>query len=352
MVQTANFGLPRLGVARALEAAAEAYRNGEIDAAALRQAGAELRARHWRLQKDAGIDIVPSNDFSFCDRVLDMSIMAGLVGSDASAKTERPWFDTAERYVVPEFHADQEFRVASSKAIDEFNEAAALGIPTRPVLIGPVTYLSLGTSMCGAFDPIALLDRLLPVYVQVLAQLDDAGADWVQIDEPVLGGVLTAARRTAFRRAYGLLSTIGIKILVATYCGGLGANLDVVAELPIDGLHVDLVSAPRELDDVLSLWPVDRVLSLGVVDGRNAGRADLTGALAAIDIAANARGRDRLQIAPSCPLIYAPADADLDAARDPELAPWLAYAKQKLAEVIAFKDAATCSTCPAARAYC
>ena len=352
MVQTANFGLPRLAVARALEAATEAYRNGEIDAAALRQAGAELRARHWRLQKDAGIDIVPSNDFSFCDRVLDMSIMAGLVGSDASAKTERPWFDTAERYVVPEFHADQEFRLASCKAIDEFNEAAALGIPTRPVLIGPVTYLSLGKAFDGAFDPIALLDRLLPVYVQVLAHLDDVGADWVQIDEPVLSGALTAAQRTAFRRAYGLLSTIGIKILVATYFGGLGANLDVVAELPIDGLHVDLVSAPREIDDVLSLWPVDRVLSLGVIDGRNAECADLAGALAVIDIAASARDRDRLQIAPSCPLIYAPADLDLDAARDPELAPWLAYAKQKLAEVIALKQAVAHGKCPAARAYC
>lgn len=328
MVQAADLGFSRACLRSELRKATEAYWKGEIDYAARRKAGGELRARHWMLQGEAGIDVIPSNDFSFYDHVLDMTAMVGAVpprfrkarvkngiavacvhrtasayammadvaessadqaalvdfetyfamarGTDAAPAMEiATWFDTTYQYIVPEFQVDQEFHLASRKAIDEFNEAKALGIHTRPMLIGPVTYLSLGKVEGGGFDPIELLDKLLPVYVQVLAQLDDAGADWVQLDEPVLALHLTEAQRNAFKLAYGTLSTIGVKILLATYPGKLGDNLNAVADLPIDGLRIDLVCAPDELDLALTRWPTDRMLSLGGIDGRNIWRGSL-----------------------------------------------------------------------------
>jgi 5-methyltetrahydropteroyltriglutamate--homocysteine methyltransferase len=404
MVQAANLGFPRIGLKRELKKATEAYWKGEIDYAALRKAGADLRARHWILQKDAGIDVIPSNDFSFYDHILDMTAMVGAVpprfrklkgqngmavacahrtasayammadvaessadqaalvdfetyfamarGTDAAPAMEMTkWFNTNYHYIVPEFHVDQEFHLASHKAIDEFKEAKALGIQTRPVLIGPVTYLALGKAKDGVFDPIELLDKLLPVYVQILAQLDDAGAGWVQLDEPILALDLTDAQRNAFKLAYGTLSTVGIKILLAAYFGELGENLDAVAELPVDGLHIDLVRAPHQLDGALIRWPADRMLSLGLVDGRNVWRANLDEALSAIETAIGARGSESLQIAPSCSLIHSPVDLSSEHLIDAELKSWLAYAKQKLDEVAALKTAVTQSRSAAEVAF-
>ena len=406
MIQAANLGFPRIGLKRELKKATEAYWKGEIDYTALRSVGVELRARHWTLQKEAGIDVIPSNDFSFYDHMLDMSAMVGAIPprfrSPGSSKAQTPgapahrtasayavmadvaelsagdasasvdfdtyfamargsdvapamemtkWFDTNYHYIVPEFHAEQEFRLSSRKAIDEFKEAKALGIHTRPVLIGPITYLTLGKVKDADFDELALLHKILPVYVQILAQLDEAGADWVQLDEPVLTLDLSDAHREAFKVAYGTLSTVGVRILVATYFGELADNLKFLADLPIDGLHVDLVRAPHQLDLVLRRWPSNLLLSLGVIDGRNIWRANLDKALAHIEVAIAARGRDALQIAPSCSLIHSPVDLDLEQKLDAELKSWLAYARQKLLEVATLKTAANRGKLAAPQAF-
>ena len=402
MIQAANLGFPRIGIKRELKKATESYWKGEIDYAALRNAGAELRRRHWEVQKAAGIDVIPSNDFSFYDQMLDTVAMVGAIpprfrapqegvrvaathqtasayavmadvaelsgndatsvdfetyfamarGSDAAPAMEMTkWFDTNYHYIVPEFHEGQTFRLASTKALDEFNEAKALGIHTRPVLIGPVTFLSLGKAKDSNLDPLSLLDGLLPIYAEVLASLAAAGADWVQIDEPILALDLKDSQKAALAAAYAALASAGVKILIATYFDGLRSNLDVVRGLPVDGLHVDLVRAPQQLDEVLEVWPWERVLSLGVIDGRNIWRADLEKAFEKVAKAIAARGKGGVQIAPSCSLIHAPVDLDAEQRLDAELKSWLAYARQKLIEVAALTTAATKCKDAAAQAF-
>lgn len=356
-----TLGFPPLGAARELKRATEGYWSGKTTRDSLLATGAELRSRHWRLQREAGIDFPASNDFSLYDRVLDTSALVGAVparygwkgstvdldtyfamargvqggGKDVTAMEMTKWFDTNYHYIVPEFTEDQTFRLSSSKPVDEFTEAKKLGIATKPVLIGPVTYLLLGKTKREGFDRTSLLDRLLPVYADAIQQLASAGAQWVQIDEPCLALDRTAAEREAFRTAYGFLAerTGGAKLLLATYFAGLADNLSMALALPTHGLHVDLVRAPEQLDALLEQWPKGRVLSLGVVDGRNVWRADLDGALKRLERAVSRIGGDAVWVAPSCSLLHVPLDLDLETKLDPEILPWLAFAKQKLGEV-------------------
>ncbi|MPY69109.1 MAG: 5-methyltetrahydropteroyltriglutamate--homocysteine S-methyltransferase [Alphaproteobacteria bacterium] len=363
MTQSANLGYPRIGRRRELKKVTEAYWKGDVDAISLLDAAAGLRARHWRTQKDAGIGIVPSNDFSFYDQVLDMTAILGAVPTrfgheggrvaldtyfgmargtpDASAMEMTKWFDTNYHYIVPEIGPDQRFSLSSLKPVEEFREAQALGIHTRPVLIGPVTYLLLAKPTEAGFEPLALLDRVLPLYAELLARLSVAGADWVQMDEPALALDLTDDRCAAFDAAYRSLSTATPRIMLTTYFGALGDNLETAAGLPVDGLHVDLVRAPGQLEAALHALPADRVLSLGVVDGRNVWRCNLSGAFERIEQAIAARGPERLQIAPSCSLLHVPQDLGSETGLDDELRSWLAFADQKLAEVAALATAAT-----------
>ena len=384
MTKSANLGFPRIGAKRELKKATESYWKGAIDAAALLAAGAELRARHWKLQRDAGIDIIPSNDFSFYDQMHDMSATVGAVPPRFLASVEVPpthpngsargameaaangeghaaldlyfamargsktapamemtkWFDTNYHYIVPEFHKGQAFRLSSRKAVDEFKEAKALGIHTRPVLIGPVTYLVLGKAKSEGLDPLSLLEALLPVYAELLTELKEAGADWVQMDEPILALDLSQPQRRALRLAYKHLAPKAPKIMLASYFDGYGDNISVAADLDVAGHHADLVRGGKELDKLLTALPADRVLSLGVVDGRNVWRANLSSAFEIIETAAKARGADMLQIAPSCSLIHAPVDLDQETKLDPELKSWMAFAKQKLGEVAQLATAA------------
>jgi 5-methyltetrahydropteroyltriglutamate--homocysteine methyltransferase len=385
MIQAANLGFPRIGIKRELKQATEAYWNGSIDASALLATAAELRARHWKLQRDAGIAVIPSNDFSFYDQMLDMTAAAGAVPlrflddqsarpthangtaraameevaggaghpeldlyfamargtKDAPAMEMTKWFDTNYHYIVPELHKGQTFGLSSRKAIDEVKEAKALGIDTRPVLIGPVTYLMLGKVKGEEFDPASLLDALLPVYAQLLGGLKSAGAEWVQLDEPVLSLDLSQAQKRALRLAYRQLALSAPKIMLTSYFGEYGDNLSVAAELPVAGYHADLIRGRGELDRLLKALPADRALSLGVVDGRNIWRTNLQGAFDLIEKALAARGGDVLQIAPSCSLIHAPVDLDAETKLDAELKGWMAFAKQKLGEVATLAAAAT-----------
>ncbi|MFC3072204.1 5-methyltetrahydropteroyltriglutamate--homocysteine S-methyltransferase [Shinella pollutisoli] len=370
-IQTANLGFPRIGRHRELKFALEAYWSGKADRASLLDAAKRLRAENWRLQREKGIDVIPSNDFSLYDQVLDTAVMVGAVpaaygwtggpvdldtyfamargatgagaacghahhggGHGVPALEMTKWFDTNYHYLVPELSADLTFALTENRPLEAFLEARALGIHTRPVLLGPVTFLKLGKTRDGS-DPLALLDRLLPVYARILRELSEAGADWVQVDEPALVLDLSGAERDALRRAYAGLAQAapGLRLLVATYFGRLGDNLDTALSLPVAGLHVDLVRAPDELDAVVAKAPDGLLLSLGVIDGRNVWRADLAALARRLAPAIARRGAGKLQIAPSCSLLHVPIDTALETALDDELRSWLAFATQKLEEI-------------------
>ncbi|KKB76379.1 5-methyltetrahydropteroyltriglutamate--homocysteine methyltransferase [Devosia limi DSM 17137] len=359
MTRSSNLGFPRIGAHRELKKALERYWQGESDAARLLAIAAELRARHWQLQRDKGIEVIPSNDFSLYDQVLDLTAVLGAVpprfagekaGLDtyfamargtaaAPAMEMTKWFDTNYHFIVPEFHAGQRFALSARKPIDEFLEARALGIHTRPVLIGPVTYLSLGKAKDAELAPLDLLDQLLPAYGQLLAELKAAGADWVQIDEPVLALDLSDAQRAAFAKAYAALAPLAPSIMLTSYFEGLGDNAELATSLPVAGLHIDLVRAPEQLPVVLKALPADKVLSIGIVDGRNIWRTDLARQSAVVDAAWSVLGPERLEIAPSCSLLHSPVDLAGETGIDTELKSWLAFATQKLEEVVALTTA-------------
>ncbi|HTI05251.1 MAG TPA: 5-methyltetrahydropteroyltriglutamate--homocysteine S-methyltransferase [Gemmatimonadales bacterium] len=367
MTIASNLGFPPLGAARELKRATEGYWSGKVSRAQLLATGAELRRRHWQLQRDIGIERIPANDFSFYDRMLDTCAMVGAVpprygwngkwmdadtyfamargsqgkGRDVTAMEMTKWFDTNYHYIVPELERGQRFRMASAKPANEYREAKALGIDATTVLIGPLTFLLLAKTKGATFDRLSLLDALLPVYGDVLDSLAAAGATWVQLDEPCLALDRSDKERAAYVRAYTQLAkrTGGgkLQLMVATYFAGLDDNLATALALPVQGLHVDLVRAPGQLDALLAKWPKGggRVLSAGVIDGRNVWRADLEKQRALLDKASAKVGKDNLWVAPSCSLLHTPLDLDLETKLDPELKTWLAFAKQKLVEVVA-----------------
>nr|WP_245344855.1 5-methyltetrahydropteroyltriglutamate--homocysteine S-methyltransferase [Asticcacaulis solisilvae] len=372
-------GTPRIGLRRELKTALENFWAGKSDAAALHQAARALRAVNWGRQEARGVAILPSNDFSLYDHVLDTSVMVGAiparygwqggnVGLDTYFAMARgsnghlegcgagctvrhsggipalemtKWFDTNYHYMVPEFTADQRFVLTSQKPVDEFLEAKAFGYRTRPVLLGPVTYLRLGKSEDG--NPIVLIDRLIPVYVELLKRLRDAGAEWVQIDEPALALDSDIATSAALQKAYATFAheVPGLKLLVASYFGGLEDNLDIAVALPIAGLHIDLVRASDQFETVLAKAPKDLVLSLGVIDGRNIWRADLARNLDWLEPVIATHGRDRFQLAPSCSLLHTPIDLDQEEALDGDVRSWLAFSVQKMSELDTLSKALT-----------
>ncbi len=372
----ATLGTPRIGPRRELKFALESFWAGTSSEQTLLEAAAALRAANWARQKSHGVTVIPSNDFSLYDQVLDTSVMVGAIpeiygwkggavplatyfamargaqgnhqeascghahhGSDhghgAPAQEMTKWFDTNYHYMVPEFHKDQVFRLASRKPIEEYDEARSLGYQTRPVLVGPVTYLKLGKSADAGFSPLTLLDRLIPVYVEVLQELAKRGAEWVQIDEPCLALDLDDAARAALRHAYAEIAANvpDLKVMLATYFGALGDNLDTALALPVAGLHVDAVRAPQQLDAVIANAPKNLVLSLGVIDGRNVWRADLAAVLDRLEGAVAKIGKERVQIAPSCSLLHVPIDLGQEDALDADVKSWLAFAVQKIGEL-------------------
>src|SRR5690348_14682485 len=298
-VLSSNLGFPRIGAHRELKSALEKYWSGAVTAEALSITTASLRARHWFVQQKAGIGHIPSNDFSLYDQMLDLIAMLGAVPErfghrggpvglelyfamargtkDAPAMEMTKWFDTNYHYFVPELSAGMRFDLSTTKPLDEYKEARFLGVATRPVLIGPVTFLKLARMVDGS-DRWALLPRILPLYAEIIGALAAAGADWIQIDEPVLVADLDEDTRHAFRKAYDALAAAPANLLIATYFGALGDNIGCLASLPVRGVHIDLVRAPEQLEAVCSALPRDRLLSLGLVDGRNIWKTALTDA--------------------------------------------------------------------------
>ncbi|MEP9404097.1 5-methyltetrahydropteroyltriglutamate--homocysteine S-methyltransferase [Sphingomonas sp. VNH70] len=361
-VTIATLGFPRIGARRELKFALESHWSGKTTATELAYAAADLRRTHWTRQRDLGVDWVPSGDFSLYDHVLDTSVMLGAIPAryrdagdglatyfamargtgnggtcahgDVTACEMTKWFDTNYHYMVPELTADQRFVLDPAKPLGDFREAQGQGIATRPVLLGPVTWLALAKGR--GVDPLDHLDAVLACYVDLLAALAQAGAEWVQIDEPLLVLDLTERQRAAFTRAYARLSRAGPKLMLATYFGGLEDNLSLAAALPVAGLHVDLVRAPEQLDAVLAAAPRDLLLSLGVIDGRNVWRADLDAVLERIEAVAAARD---VILAPSCSLLHVPVDLTAEPKLDDELRQWLAFAVQKIEALAILKEA-------------
>jgi len=369
---TNNLGYPRIGSNRELKKACEQYWSGKISAEELQQTGKNLRLANLSLQKEAGIDLIPSNDFSFYDQVLDLSLTVGAIpqrydqlatagnalnlyfamargyqkdGLDITAMEMTKWFDTNYHYIVPEFYKGQQFKLSSDKIITEFTEAKDAGILTKPVIIGPVSYLLLGKEKEAGFVRIGLIKNLLPVYLEILEQLENAGAQWVQLDEPFLALDIDAKTKEAFTFVYTTIKEAfpNLKILLATYFEGLNDNTALAVSLPVCALHIDLIRNPEQLDKVLAIIPESLSLSLGVVDGRNIWKNDFKHSLVLIDKAAKKLGKGRLLVAPSCSLLHSPCDLDLetnDAALTPEIKQWLAFAKQKINEVVTIKQLA------------
>ena len=372
-IPVATLGTPRIGPRRELKLALESFWAGKSDEKALLETAATLRKANWARQKALGVSVIPSNDFSLYDQVLDTSAMVGAVpavygwkggpvslttyfamargsqgdahddacghahpsGHGAPAQEMTKWFDTNYHYMVPEFHKGQTFSLASRKPIQEFEEARALGHQTRPVLVGPVTFLKLGKSADTNFDTLSLLDQLLPVYIEVLRELTSKGATWVQLDEPCLVLDLDVTARKALDKTYAAFAEAvpGLKIMLATYFGDLGDNLATALALPVAGLHLDLARAPEQLDKVVSAAPKGLTLSLGAIDGRNIWRADLAAVLAWLEPAVAKLGQDRVQIAPSCSMLHVPIDLELENELDPDVKSWLAFSLQKIAEL-------------------
>jgi len=377
MARAHNLGFPSLGAARELKRATEGYWAGKLPARDLLETAKSLRARHWAMQREAGIELIPVNDFSLYDRVLDTCALVGAVppryglragslvdldtyfamargsqgkGRDVVAMEMTKWFDTNYHYLVPELAADQRFALSSTKPIDELREARALGINAKPVLIGPVTFLLLSKAT-GIGDRLSHLDALLPVYAEVLRQLKSGGAEWVQMDEPTLALDRTDAELKAYARAYGYLAkeAPGINLLLTTYFAGVADNAAAVHALPVAGVHLDLVRGGGDLDRVLEKWPAGRVLSAGVVEGRNIWRGDLEVQLSTLERIRDRVGAASLWVAPSCSLLHVPQDLELERRLDPEIKQWLAFAKQKLAEVATLTRAVKDGRAPVAK---
>ncbi|MBD2756497.1 5-methyltetrahydropteroyltriglutamate--homocysteine S-methyltransferase [Spirosoma validum] len=370
-----NLGYPRIGSHRELKWACEQFWAGKITRQQVQEAGRQIRQSNWLTQQQAGIELIPCNDFSFYDQVLDMSLTVGAIpnrfqplrdqldadrpnadlltlyfamargyqqnGLDLKAMEMTKWFDTNYHYIVPEFTADQSFTLLSEKIFEEFEEAKqTLDTVAKPVLLGPVSYLLLGKEKKTGFDRLDLLDRLLPVYEQILTQLENQGADWIQFDEPTLSLDLTDEQRAAFAKTYGQLRAKfpKLKLLLASYFECYGDNLNLAIQLPVDALHLDLVRCPSQLDDILQPDFVNKQtrLSLGVVDGRNIWINDLAKSQATIQRAIDAIGQERVLIAPSCSLVHVPCDLDSETNEEgltPEIKQWLAFARQKLDEI-------------------
>ena len=363
MAIAGNLGFPRIGSRRQLKRAVEDFWKGTIDPEDLVATASELRREHWQLQQAMGIEHIPSNDFSLFDHVLDTTVMLGAVpkrfawsnGSVdvatyfAMARGDEQvtplhmtkWFDTNYHYLVPEFEPGMTFKLASTKPVDDFREAAALEIHTRPVLVGPLTFLFLGRLKGTDANRFGLLEKILPIYEDVLSQLAAAGADWVQIDEPILALDLPKEAIAALQPTYERLSDVSknVRICLATYFGDLRENLPTALKLPVAAVHLDLVRAPEQLPRALDLVPDGLTLSLGVVDGRNVWRTDLERALGLLEKATAKLGAERVIVAPSCSLLHTPMDLDNEPTLDAELKSWMAFAKQKLQEVKTLAEA-------------
>ncbi|HFK5527553.1 TPA: 5-methyltetrahydropteroyltriglutamate--homocysteine S-methyltransferase [Elizabethkingia anophelis] len=371
-MQTHNLGYPRIGKKRELKKACEQYWSGKIIQKELLDVSRRIINENLKLQQEEGIDLIPVNDFSFYDHVLDMTLTLGAIpqryhdvilnkanneldlyfamargyqkdGLDITAMEMTKWFDTNYHYIVPEFSKGQSFKLFSNKIINEFIGARQIGINAKPVILGPVSYLLLGKEKEEGFEKLDLIDNLLPVYLEILKSLQSHGAEYIQIDEPFLVLDLTDKAKEVYTAVYTKIQKElpNLKIILTTYFEGLEDNLPLALSLPVDTLHVDLVRKPEQLENILAAIPENLKLSLGVVDGRNIWKNDFESSLQFIRKAKEQLGEERILIAPSSSLLHVPYDLDLETKEESlpaEIKQWMAYAKQKIKEVALLRD--------------
>ncbi|MBL0865806.1 5-methyltetrahydropteroyltriglutamate--homocysteine S-methyltransferase [Pectobacterium carotovorum] len=368
-----TLGFPRVGLRRELKKAQENYWAGNATQEELLTVGRELRARHWQQQKDAGVDLLPVGDFAWYDHVLTTSLLLGNVparhqnedgsvdldtlfrigrgraptGQPAAAAEMTKWFNTNYHYMVPEFTKGQQFKLTWTQLLDEVDEALALDHNVKPVLLGPVTYLWLGKVKGGQFDRLSLLQDILPVYQQVLAELAKRGIEWVQIDEPALALELPQEWLAAFKPAYDALQG-QVKLLLTTYFDSVSQNLETIKTLPVQGLHIDLVHGKDDAATLSAQLPANWVLSLGVINGRNVWRADLSSWFERLQPLVGTRD---LWLGSSCSLLHSPIDLSVEVRLDDEVKSWFAFAIQKCAELSLLSQALNSGNGQALEAY-
>ena len=368
-----TLGFPRVGLRRELKKAQENYWAGNATQEELLTVGRELRARHWQQQKDAGVDLLPVGDFAWYDHVLTTSLLLGNVparhqnedgsvdldtlfrigrgraptGQPAAAAEMTKWFNTNYHYMVPEFTKGQQFKLTWTQLLDEVDEALALDHNVKPVLLGPVTYLWLGKVKGEQFDRLSLLQDILPVYQQVLAELAKRGIEWVQIDEPALALELPQEWLAAFKPAYDALQG-QVKLLLTTYFDSVSQNLETIKVLPVQGLHIDLVHGKDDAATLSAQLPTNWVLSLGVINGRNVWRADLSSWFERLQPLVGTRD---LWLGSSCSLLHSPIDLSVEVRLDDEVKSWFAFAIQKCAELSLLSQALNSGNGQALEAY-
>ena len=364
MIKTHSLGFPRIGENRELKKILEAFWSAKITETMLLESAHKLRVDHWQAQADSGLDLITVGDFSLYDQVLDTSAMLGCIperfehhekkvsletyfrmargcsatGEDVSACEMTKWFDTNYHYIVPEFIEHQTFKLSSDKLFDEVEEALLKGYRVKPVILGPLTYLWLGQVKGGFFNKLNLLDNLLKTYEDILNRLSDLGLEWVQIDEPILVLDLPAEWKAAFERAYNKIQRGDLKLLLTTYFGDLSDNLRLACDLPVSGLHIDLIRGPNQLEKVLDWLPQYKVLSLGIIDGRNIWKSDLDKLLSLVKSVSD-RTSSTVWLAPSCSLLHVPFSLKREQKLSKNIQQWLAFSLEKLAEINLLKTA-------------
>ncbi len=356
-----------MGHQRELKKALESYWKGLSSLTDLQNTAKELRKKHWELMKSKGIDIIPSNDFSFYDQVLDMSCLVGNIPNriewsqgqvdwdtyflvargqtakasnrqDTTASEMTKWFDTNYHYIVPEFDGKTNFKLSSTKPFDEYQEAKDLGINTRPVLVGPVTYLTVGKETKEApqgFNRFSLLASILPVYVEILKKFEALGVKYVQIDEPILGLDLSQEQKDALKTTFETFASQvpNIQIMLTSYFSEYRENFALAKSLPVAGIHIDAVRGAEEVSQIASQFPKDKVMSLGIIDGRNIWKNNLEASLATIQAVQNKLNAETVIISTSCSLLHSPFSLSTEKKLDNELKSWLSFAEQKLEEL-------------------
>ena len=353
-------GYPRVGAKRELKFAVEAFWKGAKSEAELRQTAADIRQKNWATQIAAGADLLPVGDFSYYDHVLDTLCALGAIparfGFDADKLTlsqyfelargnasqvameMTKWFDTNYHYIVPEWHQNTSFKANAASLIAQIEEAKATGHDIKPTLVGPLTLLWLGKEKDAGHNRLELLPRLLPEYQKLLRELANAGVDWIQIDEPILAVDIAREWLDAFAPTYQELAITGTRIIIGTYFGSIAEHINLLKNLPVNGVHIDCVRAPEQLAEFANAWPENKVLSVGLIDGRNVWRANLREVIELLAPVATQLGNN-LWIAPSCSLLHSPQDLSVEEKLNPEIKNWLAFAAQKLQELGVIKQA-------------
>ena len=358
MVTAHNLGFPRIGLRRGLKKAVESFWNGKISQEELEKISQEIQIENWKIQAKAGIDLIPVGDFPYYDHMLDMSALLGVIperfrcsdksfdlntyfcmargqapnGQEAHACEMTKWFDTNYHYIVPELTAEQQFCITSEKLFHSIKLAVQQGHQVKPVLVGPLTFLWLSKIKGQDFDKLNLLSKLIPVYNEVIARLQQQNIQYLQIDEPILGLDLPESWKEAFLTTYQQLNFGQIKAITATYFSALGNNLELACQLPVSGLHIDAVIDQDQIEAVLNQLPTNKLLSIGIVNGRNIWKTNLSLAFNILKKVKDKIG-DRLWIAPSCSLLHSPVDLDTEHQLNPEIKNWLAFSKQKVEEI-------------------